>query len=447
MSPRQSESYPGAVILSAESLGPCERRVVRGVRCAKDLLFTMIQSPRPWLPQVSLLRPGIVISPLLITLTACRPHDFPQYAPNYREYAYVTNGGSGTVSVYDVVNVRVDREIPVGQNPTAIAANPVRNEVYVVNAGTPSGQGSVAVINAENNSVAATIPVHKLPLAIAPDPDGNLAYVVNSGSNSISVLDLKARREVAQIGVGEDPAAARVAPDGKTLVVANRGGNSVSIIDAATRKVRTVVIGCPGAADVVILPDSSKTFVACSGGHQVMAIQLAHDARPDGRPATTDRLESLLDVGRAPVQLALKPDGGEVFVSNSLSNSISEIYADRDDVAGAYLMGADPVRGLVSADNALLYVGNLHSAEVTVYSIEDGKRIAAIHVGDGPSALAFSTAGHLLFVVDARSGDVAVVRTLNCAVSGPVRLGCQMFTMLPAGRGPNAIAVKAFKVS
>ena len=87
-------------------------------------------------------------------------------------------------------------------------------------------------------------------------------------------------------------------------------------------------------------------------------------------------------------------------------------------------MGADPVRSLVSSDNALLYVGNLHSQEVTVYSIEDGRRIDHIHVGDGPSALAFSSAGHLLFVVDR-----------------------QMFTMLPAGRGPNAIAVKTFKAS
>jgi YVTN family beta-propeller protein len=391
-----------------------------------------------WVPHVSLLRHGSVfLSIPLLSLTACRPHDFPQYDPTHREYAYVTNGGSGTVSVYDVVNVRVDREIPVGQNPTAVVANPVRNEVYVVNSGTPGGQGSVAVINAENNAVAATIPVHRRPVAIALDPKGNMAYVVNSGSNSISVLDLKAHREVAQIGIGEDPAAARVSPDGKTLVVANRGGNSVSVIDTATSRVRAVVEGCLGANDVVILPDSSKTFAACSGGHQVMAIQLAHEARSDGRPATTDRLESILDVGRAPVQLALKPDGGELFVSNSLSNSISEVVTSTDDVGGAYLMGAYPVRGIVSADNAMLYVGNLHSEYVTVYSVEDGKRVDSIHVGDGPSALAFSTAGHLLFVVDSRSGDVAVVRTANR----------QMFTMLPAGRSPNAIAVKSFKVS
>ena len=394
------------------------------------------------MPHISILRCGTAIA-ALASLTACRPHDFPQYAANYREYAYVTNSGSGTVSVYDVVNVRVDREIAVGQDPTAVAPNPARNEVYVVNAGSPAGQGSIAIINAETNSVVATIPVHKQPVAMTVDSDGNFGYVVNSGSNSISVLDLKARREVAQIGVGEDPSAARVSPDGKTLVVANRGGNSVSILDTTSRKVRAVFEGCPGASDVVILPDSSKAFAACAGGHQVMAIRLAHEARQDGRPATGDRLESLLDVGRGPVQLALKPDGGEVFVSNSLSNSISEIYADKDDVAGAYLMGADPVRGLVSSDNSLLYVGNLHSDYVTVYSIEDGKRTDAIHVGDGPSALAFSAAGHLLFVVDARSGDVAVVRTAVSTLS-PHR---QMFTMLPAGRGPNAIALKAFRIS
>ena len=392
--------------------------------------------------EVSLLRPGIAcLSILLLALcfSGCRRHDFPQYDPKYREFAYVTNGGSGTVSVYDVVNVRVDRELPVGQNPTFVAASPTRNEVYVVNSGTAEGQGSITVINAENNSIAATIPVHRQPVALAVDPMGAFAYAANAASNSISVVDLKQRREVARIGVGERPVSVRVSPDGKAAVVANRDGNSVSVIDPVTRKVRAVFEGCPGASDVVILPDSSKAFAACGGGHQVMAVLLAHKAdRPDVRNVLTDQLESFLDVGRAPVQLALKPDGGELFVTNSLSNSISEVVTGTDDVGGAYLMGATPVRGIVSADNALLYVANLQSQEVTVYSIDDGKRVGlGIHVGDGPAALAFSATGHLLFVVDARSGDVAVVRTANRS----------LFTMLPAGRSPNSITVKAFRVS
>ena len=430
MSPNPSSPRKGAVNLSEIS------RVPR---------VSTLRSGKPTTPQcqvlhVSILRPRrallFSISFALLALTACRPHKFPQFAPNYREYAYVTNGGSGTVSVYDVVNVRVDRELPVGQNPTAVSASATRNEVYVVNSGTRSGQGSVSVINAENNSVVGNIPVHKLPVAIDLAPTGDLAYVANSGSNTISVIDLKSHREVDQVGVGEEPVALRVAPNGKAVVVANRAGNSISVIDPATRKVRTVIEACPAASDIVILPDSSKAFAACGGSHQVMSILLARGAHPEASTTTPDRLESLLDVGRGPVHLALKPDGGEVFVSNSLSNSISEVYASTDEVAGAYIMGADPVRSLVTPDNALLYVANLHSQEVTVYSVEDGKRIDSIHVGDGPSALAFSATGHLLFVVDARSGDVAVVRTDSRS----------LFTMLPAGRAPNAIAVKAFKL-
>lgn len=369
---------------------------------------------------------------LALPLAGCRPHDFPQYPPNYREYAYVTNGGSNTVTVLDVVNVRLDRELPVGQNPVAVAVSPVRDEVYVVNSGGTGGQGSISVIDSENNTVVGTIFVHKQPVSIDLDSEGRLAYIANSGSNTISVVDLAARREVAAIGAGENPVQARIAPNGKTVVVANRGGNSVTLIDSQSRRVRAFFEGCPGASDVATLPDSSKAFIACSEGHQVMVIALAH---PDAH-VSSDRLETLMDVGRAPVQLALKPDGGEIFVSNSQSNSISEIDTSKDDVGGAYMMGDNPVHGLVSSDNSLLYVGNLRSQEVTIYAIDDGKRAGYIRVGDGPSAMAFSSTGNLLFVVDARSGDVAVVRTASHS----------LFTMLPAGRSPNAIAIKSFKL-
>ena len=416
----------------------------------------MVGKARTWVPQVPISGPGktrtsipfFATGLLTLALTGCRPHDFPQYPPNYREYAYVPNGGSGTVTILDVVNVRVDRELAVGQNPVAVAASPTRNEVYVVNEGAGGANGSVSVIDAERNAVAATIPAGSKPVSIDIDPKGKLAYVANSGSNSVSVIDLNLRREVARIGTGEEPVGARLAPDGKTLVVANRRANSVTLIDppgpASSGRVRAVFGDCPGAADPVILPDSSKTFVACSGGHQVMAIALkGQDNRavePDGEqePAQkTDRLEALMDVGRAPVNLALKPDGGEIFVSNSLSDSVSEIYNTTDEVGDTFVIGDQPVVGLVSRDNALLYVADQRSQYVTVYSIDNGLAdgLGSVHVGDGPSAMAFSAAGHLLFVVDSRSDDVAVVRVNSGS----------LFTMLPAGRDPDAIAVKAFR--
>src|ERR1700734_2992196 len=144
---------------------------------------------------------------VLIALGAagCQQRDFPNYPANYREYAYISNGGSNTVTVLDLVNMRQERVIAVGTSPSGLGVNPRRNEVYVVN----SGSGTVTVINAQTNTVAATIRVQRQPYFIDVDAEGNRAYVANSKSNNVSVLDLALRREIGVIGAGEGPGMAR----------------------------------------------------------------------------------------------------------------------------------------------------------------------------------------------------------------------------------------------
>jgi YVTN family beta-propeller protein len=353
----------------------------------------------------------------------------------------VTNTGSNTVTVLDLVNLRQDRTLSVGSEPTGIAANPTKNEVYAVN----SGSGTVTVIDAARNRVAATIPVHRKPYFISIDSTGTRAYVANSGSNNVSVIDLDKRREIRAIGVGEGPGLAKISPDGNTLVVTNRVSGSVSIVDAKSFRVRAVFSGCPQATDAVILPDSSKAFIACSGGHQVMAIGLGRPKSPDEQERS-DRFLTFLDVGKTPVHLALKPDGGEIFVCNFDSDSVSEIATGTNEVGGAYLVGAHPADAIVSADNGLLWISNFNADTVSVYSIDDGRLISpSITVGAGPDALAFSADGFLILAVDSQSGDVSAIRTQSYTSSGAIRIG-SLFTMLPAGSRPSAIAVKAFRM-
>ena len=383
---------------------------------------------------------SLFVAASLFSLAGCRSHEFPDYPANYREYAYITNGGSNTVTVLDVVNLRQDRVIRVGSNPTGVAANTKRNEVYVVN----TGSNSVSVIDAEKNAVVATIPVHQRPYFVSVSADGTRAYVANSGSNNVSVIDLKSRRAIAVVGVGEGPGVAAVTPDGNAIVVSNRIGNSVSIIDAKTEKVRSVWSGCRGATDVAILPDSSKAFVACSGGHQVMAIALATPSpvSPRARSSThqvipKDELLALLDVGKTPLRLILKPDGGEIFAVNYDGASVSEIDTSTNEVGGAYMVGTHPVAGVATADNSLLYVSDFDADSLGVYSIDDGELLpVAPRTGDGPESMAFSKAGNLLFVVDTRSGDVAVIRTSTNS----------LLNLFPVGAKPNDITVKAFLV-
>jgi DNA-binding beta-propeller fold protein YncE len=156
----------------------------------------------------------------------------------------------------------------------------------------------------------------------------------------------------------------------------------------------------------------------------------SHDFGPD-------RLLALLDVGATPVQLTLKPDGGEIFVSNFGADTISEIGTAANEVGGSYVIGAGPVRGIVSADNSTLYVSNFSSDTVGVYSIDDGKLVGTVHVGSRPDALALSPNQNFLFVADTAAGDVSVVRTA-------ARQGAVLLTIIPVGQQPNAIAVKAF---
>ncbi len=378
--------------------------------------------------------------PLLLA-GGCRRVRFPQLAENYREYAYVANGGAGTVSILDLVNFRSDRTLRVGDDPVSVAANPVRNEVYVVNAAS----GTVSVIDANGNSVAATIPVHRQPSAIRVDAKGERGYVTNTGANTVSVLDLVHHRELATVGTGEQPAVAQVSPDGRTLVVSNRGSGSVSVYDitgAPAPRLRATFAGCAGASDVAILNDSSKAFIACSSDDAVLSISLASApgswAAKQDASSMQDHLLARLRVGKGPVHLALKPDSGELFVSNFGSSSITEISTFTNEVGGTYRIGTEPAQGLVSADNSALWIANAGADSVSLYSIDDGRMTSSVHTGPEPQAMALSMEQPLLLVADAKSGDVAVIHTKGN--NGP-----ELFTMLPAGAKPNSIAIKAYR--
>src|SRR5580692_8449345 len=147
--------------------------------------WLFLSAPSPARSKMFLFPPrwAACISLAMIGLLGCRQPDFPNYPPNYREYAYISNGGSNTVTVLDLVNMRQDRVIAVGSNPSGLGINPHPNEVYGVN----TGSGTVSVINAETNTVAATIRVQRKPYFIDVDTQGERAYVANSASNNVSV--------------------------------------------------------------------------------------------------------------------------------------------------------------------------------------------------------------------------------------------------------------------
>ena len=157
-----------------------------------------------------------------------------------------------------------------------------------------------------------------------------------------------------------------------------------------------------------------------------------------------DKLLSVLDLGKTPIHLALKPDGGEIFVSDYDSDAISVIETTANEVGNTFLIGTRPVRSVVSSDNTMLYTSDFGSNSISIYEIDIGKMLGAIPVGSGPDALALSHNENFLLVVNSKSGDVAVVRTTKLPEGSKISAERALFTMIPVGAQPNDIVVKSF---
>jgi YVTN family beta-propeller protein len=108
------------------------------------------------------------------------------------------------------------------------------------------------------------------PFAIAITPDKSAAYVSTTGSDSITVIDLRrllaflraatpatrrslandlsasAHYVMARIPVGQGPKGLSLSPDGRRLYATNRNDDTISVIDTATRRVTaTASLGGP----------------------------------------------------------------------------------------------------------------------------------------------------------------------------------------------------------
>jgi YVTN family beta-propeller protein len=157
-----------------------------------------------------------------------------------------------------------------------------------------------------------------------------------------------------------------------------------------------------------------------------------------------DRVLALMDVGKTPVSLALKPDGGELVVCDFDSDSISIIETGNDEVGGSTLIGQHPTRAVITRDNTRLYTSNFGSDSIAVYDIDLGRRITTINVGSHPDGLALSQDENYLLVLDTQAGDVTVVQKRTPRKLEPTEYS--LLTMIPVGVQPNGIAVKSFMV-
>src|SRR6516164_557131 len=77
---------------------------------------------------------------------------------------------------------------------------------------TNDGSGDVSVIDTATNTVTATITVGTAPFAVAVSPDGGTVYVANIDSDNVSAIATATNKVIATITVGSAPEGVAVSP-------------------------------------------------------------------------------------------------------------------------------------------------------------------------------------------------------------------------------------------
>jgi len=254
---------------------------------------------------------------------------------------YVTNGGSGTVSVINGRTGMVDDTIAVGAGATDVAVNQADDTVYVANAGSDN----VSVINGRTRMLDDTIAVGDAPYGVAVDQDDDTVYAANSYSGNVSVINGRTgvRTDDTITSVGARPQDLVVDDADDTVYGANYSPGKVWMADGQTRAVTTIVGG--GAAfGVAINQEDDTVYSPNNNSSEIWVI--------NGRTGT---VEDTIPVGLYPYGVAVDQADDTVYTANDGSNSISVINGHLLDDSFTVSVGSKP-RGVAVDDSGMVYV-------------------------------------------------------------------------------------------
>jgi YVTN family beta-propeller protein len=132
-------------------------------------------------------------------------------------------------SITPTVPADVSGTVEVGAQPYGIALDAAAGRMYVSN----YGSGSVSVVDVATNAVVATVPVGRAPGALALNTVTRRLYVSNGDDATVSVIDTTSNTVVTTIAAG----GLGVAVDESTNRVYAAAGTMLAVIDGATNAV------------------------------------------------------------------------------------------------------------------------------------------------------------------------------------------------------------------
>src|SRR3984893_12701002 len=301
---------------------------------------------------------------------------------------FVTNEGSGDLTVIDGSTHRATATWPLGKRPRGVIGAPDKQRLYVALSGSPLGgpggeeealppadkaADGIGIVRLSDGRVERVLTGVSDPEQVALSPDGARLFVASEDTGMAAVINVGTRKIVSKVGVGGEPEGLAVSAAAGLLGVTSEETNSVTLLTLADSK----------------------------------------------SPAR-------LPVGQRPRDLAFMPDGKSLFVSGENDASITVIDVPARRVRQTLHLagpGARPKGPAISPAGARVYVTTGRGSHVDVLDTGSLKIIASIAVGARPWGIGLSPDGRFLYTANGPSNDVSVIDTMSLSVVATVKAG------------------------
>src|SRR5205814_2108515 len=190
--------------------------------------------------------------------------------PKPRMMLYVTNSGSGDITVIDLGALKVVGDIQVGEGVHGAAVQADGRRLFT----TVESDNTLRIIDTATNEIGAGIKLTGRPNQCAVTPDGKYVAVPIRDGNSVDIVDVVQRKVVKTLPV-KMPHNCFNAGSNQYLFVSSMGSHEIDRIDLTTMQFagKTAVGGVP--RPYLISRDGHTIYVALSDLHGFAIVDVA----------------------------------------------------------------------------------------------------------------------------------------------------------------------------
>lgn len=285
-----------------------------------------------------------------------------------------------------------------------------------------------AVFGAAGHGGASRATTARLTASACSGPAG-AAYVADAGWDGFSAIDTATCKVIQTYNVGDtqvpgDPGDYNYASTGEgivshgsTLYFADTGSSTVAVIDAASLDPsnfnppeKLINVGL-FPQDLAVTPDGSQLWVAETGPQtspwSPAGVSVINTA--------TDKVVASLRLRGSPSQVAFSPSGASAYVVTS--QGLWVFNTATRHLTGVIRGLGDPRGVAVSPGGKTLYVTDTEAGTLAVINARDNRVTRMIKVGEMPWQVVTSADGRTVYVADADSNAVSVIDAAAGAVS------------------------------